>query len=34
VVGKLGKSLTGELFLGSVTLHLLAESDCDVLVVQ
>jgi nucleotide-binding universal stress UspA family protein len=34
VVGKHGKSLTDELLLGSVTLHLLAESDCDVLVVQ
>lgn len=34
VVGKHGKSIMEELLLGSVTLHLLAESKCDVLVVQ
>jgi len=32
VVGKHGKSLVERLLLGSVTLHLLAESSCDVLV--
>lgn len=34
VVGKHGKNLTEELLLGSVTLYLLAESACDVLVAQ
>ncbi|SDH78015.1 universal stress protein [Nitrosomonas sp. Nm132] len=34
VVGKHGKSLTEQLLLGSVTLHLLTECPCDVLVVQ
>lgn len=34
VAGKHGKSLTEQLLLGSVTLHLLAEMSCDVLVTQ
>lgn len=34
VVGRHGKSVTEELLLGSVTVHLLAEVHCDVLVVQ
>lgn len=34
VAGRHGKSLTEQLLLGSVTLHLLAESPCDVLVTQ
>ena len=34
VVGKHGKSIAEQLLLGSVTLHLLAECPCDVLVAQ
>lgn len=34
MVGRQGKSLTEQLLLGSVTLHLLAECECDVLVAQ
>jgi nucleotide-binding universal stress UspA family protein len=34
VVGRHGKSIAEHLLLGSVTLHLLAESQCDVLVTQ
>jgi nucleotide-binding universal stress UspA family protein len=34
VVGKHGKSLLERLLMGSVTLHLLTESPCDVLVTQ
>lgn len=34
VVGKRGKSIIEKLLLGSVTMHLLAESKCDVLVAQ
>lgn len=34
VVGRHGKSLTEEMLLGSVTLHLLAQCECDVLVVR
>ncbi|QJR14805.1 universal stress protein [Usitatibacter palustris] len=33
VMGKQGRSVAGEIFLGSVTRHVLAESRCDVLVV-
>lgn len=34
VVGKRGKSIIEKLLLGSVTMHLLSESKCDVLVAQ
>lgn len=34
VVGKHGKSLTEKLLLGSVTLHMVGQSSCDVLVAQ
>jgi nucleotide-binding universal stress UspA family protein len=34
IMGKHGKNFTEELLLGSVTKHIMAESQCDVLIVD